>query len=319
MECDSVRSFLVGGEWCLAQAEEGQTIPTTAEGYAISPTGKQLAVVRTSSLVQVELWDLSSLGKQHVLACDASDAVSRVLYSADGATLAARTTAQKLLLWNTLSGERLAVLTVPDEQGPVSQFWLSPDGRTVAVVGKDSGSVSLWDREGANCVTTIRGTGQPMRLCCFSIDSRVCTVVFADEVWQWERTEAKGQCRIPQTTGFSVRTAVGSAQGEFVAAVTEQGIEIWRDSRSEAADSAGVRPFRYAHVHARRPYVIVRQGSGGRFCHRPLDSQFGWRGPRVSIHCLRFGFPHNGSLDRQQDGGLSQRGREHPETRGTGG
>lgn len=144
---------------CVAHAETPLTITTTQNRFAVSPTGRQLAVVPKSSPSQVEVWDLSGLKKQHALAADASDEITSCLFSADGAVLAAATKGRKILLWHTSSGAPLATLVATEEQGPVSKFWLSPDGRTVATVGKDSGSLSIWDCEGAKCVTTVRGAG----------------------------------------------------------------------------------------------------------------------------------------------------------------
>jgi len=138
------------------------TGPTHENGHtclAFSPDGQTLAVGGSGHTISVSLWDPStgerrgdladpdSLSTQGATLPKAPPvgehglAVNAVVFSPNGATLAAACSDGMIRLWDVLSGELR--LTFSGHAGAVRRLAFAPDGRTLASLGDDN-TINLW-------------------------------------------------------------------------------------------------------------------------------------------------------------------------------
>lgn len=122
--------------------------PGTVLSAAFSPNGR---IAATGSLGEVILWDFTDPARPRPLgrlrSIHNGAAVGELVFTPDGRTLVTASSVRtEVLLWDvTRPGEphRLgAPLTEQDQ--PVYALAVSPDGRTLAVGGRD-GTIALWD------------------------------------------------------------------------------------------------------------------------------------------------------------------------------
>lgn len=111
------------------------------------PDGKELAaVIGRCGTKKVELWNLATGELQIYLESKEDTYLSSIAFTPDGEVLAGSTMPSaiggKLIFWNTNSGQRLATLFFFPS---ATSLVFSPDGKTLASVHRDDGTVRLWD------------------------------------------------------------------------------------------------------------------------------------------------------------------------------
>jgi RNA polymerase sigma factor (sigma-70 family) len=155
---------------------------------ALAPDGKTLATSGGPSGGWPELWDLSTgrLLRRFTPSEQDFSGDGRVVFSANGRTLAAGTGSSRIRFWETATGkEQSPFAGVPDATG--SSMWqsvkfvLAPDGKTVATTrGSHARSgVILWDLATGKERRALAETGVPAA---FTPDGRLVAVLFEQEV-----------------------------------------------------------------------------------------------------------------------------------------
>lgn len=90
-------------------------------------------------------------------------------YSPDGRMVATGDDAGRLILWDVLTGQRLATLQAHEEYIWALKF--SPDGKLIATAGGDK-TVKLWDTATWQEVATLRGHDKRISVIAFSADGK---------------------------------------------------------------------------------------------------------------------------------------------------
>ncbi len=218
---------------------QGDRPPRTIQGHeerveslAFSPDGQTLA---TCGAGIVRLRDVATGVLIGSMRADEEECLNVVVFSRDGARLAAVGNSGVLRVWDVASGRLL--LNVRAGQGSINSLALSPDGRIIATAGED-GTVRFW-----NAVTGIsikvfrpphllRDRLDPEALwgpIAFSPDGSVlAAVLFGGEVRLWDTQT----CRVMRNIGaddLHLLTAAFSPDGRRLATGTDQGgrLRFW--------------------------------------------------------------------------------------------
>ena len=235
-----LRTIGLAWPWCLPillaswtlGADESTSIATAPGLFCVSPKGDQLMAVRTAAPHKIEVWDFSQRELIATLEDERQDAFSCLACSADGAAVVAATTSGRILHWETASGRRVEFYDDTSRARQISWIRPSPDGAVVAWFDEAEPCLMVWDRNGGTTKSSIQGSGQH-RLSSFTADNRILTVVFADQVWQWDRATGKAHQKLAPSEEFVVQRAVASSDGRVVAAVTNLGVEVWDTGKLE--------------------------------------------------------------------------------------
>ncbi len=161
-------------------------------------------------------------------------AVSGVVFSPDGHTLAAGTLNGTVRLWNVVDPENPAPLGQPLTIGSrVDSLAYSPDGRTLAVGALD-GTVRLWDVTDPKNPTPL---GQPLRggtgivyPVVFSPDGDILAAGYdSGTVWLWNVAAPANPTPLgqPLAIGGPVYTAVFSPDGRTLAVNAGSAVRLW--------------------------------------------------------------------------------------------
>ena len=146
--------------------------PAVWEDLAVSADGTQLAItnwwaIRLTSVDQ--LTDMETLGAH-------GEGIRGLAFLPDGRRLFSLSgdRRQPLVLWDTLSRDRLAVLGTDQEQ--LTSMAISPSGRWLAT-GTAGGTTVLWDTDAQDAVLRLRSSLKKVDRVCFSPDGRTLAVI----------------------------------------------------------------------------------------------------------------------------------------------
>ncbi|MEV0503280.1 DNA-binding protein [Streptomyces spectabilis] len=200
------------------------------------PAGRDLG---TLPGVAPSTWDFSPSGHLLVTADDVTgDAVA-----VDGSGTVAEGTASDAVtqVWDVRSRRTLLRLTDRGGKAPLLNMAVSPDDSHLAVC-REQRRPQLWDiRTGRRLTTKIKATcgeGQAA----FTSDSRKLVLSTATGIRMWDLASGRQLARIKTSAPEGLRV---SADGEFVAAVADNEILLWRFS------APGTPVFRYPVANER--------------------------------------------------------------------
>lgn len=151
--------------------------------------------VRTAAPDKSEVWDFSQRKLSATLEDERQDAFCYLACSADGAAVVAATTSGKILHWETASGRRVKFYDDTSRARQISWIRHSPDGAVVAWFDEAESCLMVWDRNGGTTKSSLQGSRQH-RLSSFTADNRILTVVFVDQMWQWDRATGEAHQKL---------------------------------------------------------------------------------------------------------------------------
>ena len=145
---------------------------------AFSPDGRTLASgTRWGEDGTITLWDTATLTRTTTL--DDTPYISSVMFSRDGAILAAGFDSTVVALWDTATLTRTATLHHDHTRFAISSMALSLDGTTVAS-GTHGGSVTLWDVATQEKIAMLEGHTDRVGSLTFSPDGAILASGSAD-------------------------------------------------------------------------------------------------------------------------------------------
>ncbi len=228
--------------WDVQSQQALWTLHTDSEPFntlAVSPDKGTVAVGLDDGIRLIDV--ATSLTR--VVAMIPGSNPTHLVFSPDGATLAATNSDGTVSLWNTASPTRPTVLDARSQPvGPAAfatdgRAVFSPDGLTVYTPGSDGMAVA-WDVAGNRGVParfTFTAGGERGRLPGrFSPDGRLIAVARAGDgigIWDADALTPSGQPLL--STGGQVKDLAFSGDGRRLAAVTAARLTIWDlESRS---------------------------------------------------------------------------------------
>ena len=168
--------------------------PARAMSMAISPSGRQLAVGTEWPLNAIRLWDLETSESRVLLGH--KNSVEAVAFSRDGSRLVSVSRDQTGRLWNTETGEQVAVL---DGHTDVirGKLMFSRDGNRLFTCSRDK-TIRVWDANTGESISVLLGHQGAVHDFDISVDGRA--LVSGDDhgeirLWkldQLERTILRG-------------------------------------------------------------------------------------------------------------------------------
>ncbi|MEM7247968.1 MAG: protein kinase [Acidobacteriota bacterium] len=210
-----VQAHVVGGASGLPEAEQW---PMRGESLAFSPDGRLLAVtVKTS----VELWDLETQAR--VARHDQpTSRLRKVVFSPDGASVAAVSDDSHLRVWSVSAGELLVEVKAHGDQAH-GMAW-SPDGTRLATGGSDR-VIRIWDATTGDRLASLSGHERYVYALAWSPDGRVLVSGSGDATVRLWDSEPRGErlmrrrerARLRDSVMPAVRAALRTASAEAAA------------------------------------------------------------------------------------------------------
>ncbi len=148
---DSQRILVAGADGtALVDIASGQQVGEIAGAYppiAVSPDGMTLAAATDEEQgLAIGLFDLAS-GERRATLAGHGERINRLLFSADGSTLASGADDQLVMVWDAASGQRRNVYR--GHAAAINALAFSPDGTTLWSGGDDR-AIFAWDLERAD-------------------------------------------------------------------------------------------------------------------------------------------------------------------------
>jgi WD40 repeat protein len=174
--------------------------PEGVDFLAFSPDGKLLATCRRHGAIR--LWDVATARQVRVLAPKEGKRVGCFAFSPDGKVLACGDDRLDISFWEASTGKYLGDMKFGEGRGPdataeggVWEFCFSPDGSTLAAVGK--GGLYLWDVTRRRALTPFTDDDfYPVSLS-FSADGKLlATKDYEGQVLLWEMVSGQQILRL---------------------------------------------------------------------------------------------------------------------------
>ncbi|GAB4497234.1 MAG: hypothetical protein OHK0052_08460 [Anaerolineales bacterium] len=181
--------------------------------------------------------------------------VSRVVFSADGSKLFSGAWDGSLRMWDVASQRLLQ--TFDDRAGPVADFALSPDNRTLAAISVDERTMRLWDIASTEIAQSLSGLTGAIYDVAFSPDGDWLACGDADRAVHLVNVHQKSWQNTLRFHRRPVRAVAYHPNGRWLASGSEDGaIALWdvRESRLLAS-------FANQPPHAVRALAFVPDGS----------------------------------------------------------
>nr|WP_169730382.1 pentapeptide repeat-containing protein [Amycolatopsis alba] len=158
-----------------------------------------------------------------------SGSVRGVVFSPDGARLAAASSDGTVLIWDVSTGENLHTLTAGD--GLLRGVVFSPDGARLAAAGTD-GTVLIWDVSTGENLHTLTAHAGPVHDVVFSPDGRRLAAAGRHAARIWDVSTGETLHTFTAHAG-PVRGVVFSPDGRRLAAAGGRTVVIWDVSTGE--------------------------------------------------------------------------------------
>jgi WD40 repeat protein/serine/threonine protein kinase len=156
-------------------------------------------------------------------------AVSAVVYSPDGNSLASASHDGTLKIWNAATGEEQFSIAGHADVAYDAAF--SPDGSLLASAGWD-GVVKLWDVATRKEVRSLRGHEGPVSRLAFAPHGRLlASLGTGQHILIWDVVEGTLLKKVETPSGQSIYRIVFSPGGERLAVTSSQAISFWETSR----------------------------------------------------------------------------------------
>ncbi|MCE6998125.1 hypothetical protein LZG04_25495 [Saccharothrix sp. S26] len=200
----------------------------SAEAFRTSPTAEARGALLSTSARESYLAEVTG----H------TNAVSDVVFSADGDTFLTVSKDQAVIVWDTRSRTRRATLT--GHATWLRAVAVSPDGRTVATAGDDR-EVVLWDAAAGRPVARLTGHTDPVKDLDFSPDGRALASTSLDRtVIIWDVGSRTPIGRLAGHTGAVLAVAFSPDGQTLATGSADRTVGLWRrDTATRTATLTG--------------------------------------------------------------------------------
>jgi WD40 repeat protein len=209
--------------WNLANSQlMDQPIP--GSNFAFSPDNKWLAIARYEDLV---LYDLRAHREAGAALTGHTKNISSIVFSQDGATVAAGAEDKTILLWDVPSRKPLGTLT--GQAGTVNSLLFDHDGE-ILLSGSTDGTIMRWDVENVKAIDTpVRGFGDSISSIFLTADGHLKALALSREkVIVLNVNDDPPLGRRIKAPGIGSSTIDFSPDGRFLASAGESGdVLVW--------------------------------------------------------------------------------------------
>jgi WD40 repeat protein len=217
--------------WDLSEDRQRQMINGTLPGRPAISADRKLFAGASASNRAVQVWDLSSGERRHLLP-DGIGGAASLAFSPDGETLVSANYDNDVRIWKTKSGE--LVRKVEDLTGAMFAVEFTPDGKQILMAGLDE-TIYVLDSKTFAVQRKLKGHGETISSLAVSPDGRtfvtggfdVLTSKNPVKVAIWDLASGKITRRIQAP--HQVVSLAFSPDGQWIAmAAGEKEVSLWR-------------------------------------------------------------------------------------------